>query len=418
MILKATDPAPRRSWSEYRIMKVLLSATLSTIYFNSQKLTLDMQLDQLDQKTRALKLVYGLTHSDLKVLWHEPYCAFCYRSQAELDAGDQSTQLGLCKQCQLAHHCPGCPVNQHLQHCAKLKAVAWDEAFMIQHYHCFQQISVDLPMMKPRTSYHPLSKVLNWYEYLDVISDKQLPGPRVLSPDLQPVCVEGEITATALRAATWKLSSMLTIVAALEATVPDLATRKTLTLHLVGADTAEMGLLSAFEELLHLLPALQTLHYVLVGIDLPSSLDFPDGSPGVIPFESCSVCTGTNRSRSTEMFTGAYEGFIQTARYTRPDLAVAFHTGNTSLEHETQWMPTLNRLIQADHATVFTSYNEEEMKQETAHLRSLGAEFVIKGERNKWQCMIPRLEIAEEVENAIFYENMFWYVIAGTGAGS
>lgn len=312
----------------------------------------------------------------------------------------------------MAHHCPTCPVGRHYQHCERLKTVSDHEVFEIIHYSNTKQCSLDLPMRKPRTVYHPLSTVSSWHEYLTTVSG-QPDVPGLISPDLDPLDVEAESWARALRASTFKLSSMLTIVAALEAVLPDLATKESLTLHLIGAAfESELRMLAAFEELLHLLPSLKTLQYVLVGPEVGS-----EDNNTVVTFDCCPACTNANRTRSAVIFKGVYHDFAQSADYRKPDLAVAFNTGCSQM-HVAQWLPTLQYLVEAGHPTVFTSYNHVEMSEETELLaKGLGAKLVIPGQKNKWRCMIPHLEIAEEEENEFFYDNMYWYVISGERSG-
>ncbi len=78
------------------------------------------------------------------------------------------------------------------------------------------------------------------------------------------------------------------------------------------------------------------------------------------------------------------------------------------------WIPTIKYLAEeADHGTLFTAWNEKEMRNEVQVLQTLEAKFVIKGQRNKWRGMRPMLEMMEEKENDIYYAHYYWYVIAG-----
>lgn len=284
---------------------------------------------------------------------------------------------------------------------------------MLTHYQKTKRSSLDLPMVTPRTTYHPLSKVSHWHEYLTKVSDKAYTG--LISPDLDALAPRYQVYASALQASTKKLSRMLTIVAALEAVFPDsLATKESLTLHLIGAEDEEFRSLAAFEELLHLLPALRSLHCVLAGPELGQPVD---KNNELITFGCCPVCTDANRTRSAATFQGVYHDLAHSAAYEKPDLAVAFHTGS-SQDQVGQWLPTLRHLVGAGHPTVFTSYNLGEMEEETELLaKGLGAQLLVPGQKNKWRCMVPRLEIMEEVENQLFYENWYWYMISGEKVG-
>jgi splicing suppressor protein 51 len=280
---------------------------------------------------------------------------------------------------------------------------------MIQHYLETKQTSVDMPTAAPRSTYIPLSSATSWGYFFSTISDKSM-TKGLLSPDLKPLVGNIEM-ACAMTAATDKSSRMLTIIAGLETVFPNLATKEDLTLHIIGASAMELDTLMMFEEIMHLLPALRKLHCVFVGIELPNPVD---GNSRVL-LNSCPNCSASGRQRSMEMWRGAYHDVITKSKLPRPDMAVAFHTGSSQDAVE-QWAPTLKYLANAEHATIFTTYNEDEMKGETTILKALGAEFIVPGERNKWQGMTPKLEIAEENENSIFYDHMYWYVLAGKTA--
>jgi splicing suppressor protein 51 len=50
-------------------------------------------------------------------------------------------------------------------------------------------------------------------------------------------------------------------------------------------------------------------------------------------------------------------------------------------------------------------------------LKCLGARILVQGEKNKWRGMKPMLEVMEEVENSVYYNNQYWYVVAGRQLG-
>jgi len=202
---------------------------------------------------------------------------------------------------------------------------------------------------------------------------------------------------------------MLTIIAALEAALPDLGTKTQITLHLIGAHSRELEALMLFEEILHLLPALKELHCAFVGPGLPK----PVGTAEKLVLDCCEDCAKAERVRSIDMFKGTYHDFIKDERYSKPDLAVALQTGHAEDEVGT-WTPTIKYLVNtADHATVFTTWNGKEMREEMKIMTNLEAKFVVEGEENKWKGMRPLLEIMEEKENRIYYPHYYWYVIAG-----
>jgi splicing suppressor protein 51 len=230
-----------------------------------------------------------------------------------------------------------------------------------------------------------------------------------VSPDLKPLA-DHALAGSSLVAATQKGTIVTTIVAALEAVYSDLATRQTINIHVIGAATQELDSLMTFEEILHLLPSLQEIHCSFVGIHLPSPAENRR-----IMLQCCETCVAAERKRSVDMWQGAYHDYIKMDMYVKPDLGVAFHSGHTMEEVE-EWQPTLDHLVNAEHCTLFTTFNEDEMLEETETLKKLGASFVREGEKNKWKGMRPLLDSLEVEEDNVYYFNQFWYIVAGRKA--
>jgi splicing suppressor protein 51 len=148
----------------------------------------------------------------------------------------------------------------------------------------------------------------------------------------------------------------LTIIAALEAT--GLATKPTLNLHVIGATSLELRSGVMFEEIMHLLPTLSYLRVCFVGPETPQYTDVED-KPAMLA--TCPPCSNANRTRSLELYSGAYHDYVTAPNYEIPDLAVAFQTGH-SMEEVESWAPTIRHLVRnAQHPTVFTAFNEAEL---------------------------------------------------------
>jgi splicing suppressor protein 51 len=160
------------------------------------------------------------------------------------------------------------------------------ERFEINHFLETEERVPRLLTKVPRSTYIPLSTTSSWYDYYTRVSDKDM-ITGLISPDLKPLMENIEM-ANALRAATDELSMMLTIIAALEALYDDLVTKESLNLHLLGATARELDSLMCFEEILHLLPWLQSLHCSFVGIDMPNPID----GTNTIILDCCPHCTG------------------------------------------------------------------------------------------------------------------------------
>ncbi|KAG0648277.1 Zinc finger MYND domain-containing 17 [Hyphodiscus hymeniophilus] len=339
-------------------------------------------------------------------------CFSCHQQAPTLSRCSKCKRVWYCSQkCQkqdwTARHKQLCPklvaantLNVHRSHEPRTWAEYRRETETGQDY------SPRFPTDTPRTTYVPLSTAESWYDYYTKISDKSMVAG-LLSPDLKPLADNANMSS-ALIAATDELCLFLTIIAALEAT--HLATKPNITLHLVGANAVELGSLMLFEELLHLLPTLQNLHVVFVGPELPRSVSGEDEST---PLDCCPECTGLKRTRSLAMTTCAYHDYAAREGYQAPDLAVAFQTGH-ALEEIASWAPTIRYLArEARHPTVFTTFNEHEMLSELAGLKTLGARFIVEGERNRWRGMRPMLDPLEELESSAYYQHQYWYIVAG-----
>jgi splicing suppressor protein 51 len=92
----------------------------------------------------------------------------------------------------------------------------------------------------------------------------------------------------------------------------------TLELHFIGASSMEHDALMLLED----------VDCSFIGLELPK----PIGTNERLTLDRCEDCTTAARSRSVQMFKGAYHYFIKTDRNTKPDLAVALQTGYDILE--------------------------------------------------------------------------------------
>lgn len=240
-----------------------------------------------------------------------------------------------------------------------------------------------------------------------------------------------------MRKLTTSLTLPLTILAALEELFPDLTTRQTLNIHLVGASSKETLHFPVFEEILHHLPALKELNISAIGFELPQNLvdqHTQHGKPVVI--DCCDDCAPKGRTQSLTLWKGAYHDFAVSNRYEKPDLAVAFQSG-FSQNDRLEWAPTIKYLAQAPHPTMFTTYTELEMKEETAIFRTLGVKFLKAPEINKWRSLVPVLDpptknedddgmlgrvygggnvlLMNDKEGSVYYHHYYWYIIGPKG---
>ena len=251
--------------------------------------------------------------------------------------------------------------------------------------------------------YIPLSSAKDWYDYYTGLSDKV--GLRSkMNRDLRYLAndpKEREFVGD-LRCGTNTTTIQLTLIAALEAIIPNLSTRSSIDLHIIGADLAEFNSVPAFEELLHFLPWLKALQISFVGLNVLEQ------TPHTV--QCCTTCTKMGRTISMTTWRGPYHAHVGTEFYKTPDLAAAFQTG-FSVDEEASWYPTIEYLARAPHPTLFTALRYFEIRGEMGVWKRLGAEFAKKAEINKWKGMSPSLGVCGDKPNEVLYPNYWWYIV-------
>jgi splicing suppressor protein 51 len=261
-----------------------------------------------------------------------------------------------------------------------------------------------------------LSTAKDWYEYYTKISDKGI-FEKFVNSDMEvsaPRDQQAHEVLGLMRYATNTGTMALTIIAALEYSFPDIEERTSLKIHLVGAMLREFQGGSILEEILHLLPSLKRLELIFIGLEIPKRTASEMGAR-IDQLECCPSCTSAGRTRSYGMFLGTYHDYVKTNHYEKPNLAVAFHTG-FSQSMTAEWRPTIDLLSKAQYPTLFTTYNKNEMEEETTILNELRANFIQKAEVNKWKGMCPIFEVIEEKEDSVYYPNYYWYIVGPKSA--
>jgi splicing suppressor protein 51 len=274
---------------------------------------------------------------------------------------------------------------------------------------------------KPRSTQKPLAKSAGWYDYFVNISDKSFIKSRV-EPDFSAISSSAtkgaakqrefeESRRMFLTLSTDTLTMPLTVAAALEDL--QLATMRTLKIHLLGATGREFLGMSAFEEMLHLNPALKTLDITAVG---PSSQLYGQGPEGYAPkvdLPCCDACQSQKRKRPISAYKGLYHDFAASSFYEKPDLIVAFNSGCVDGDDaDSDWDRTIRLIVDSDIPALFTTYNPREAWHEQVKMRNLGAKFIVEPEKNKWSSLVPMPEFLDE-EYEMWYQNYHRYIIKG-----
>jgi splicing suppressor protein 51 len=263
----------------------------------------------------------------------------------------------------------------------------------------------------PRKQYFPLSSASDWYDYYTRLSDMGGFSSK-MNRDLKYQANnprEREFVKY-IRYGTNTTTIQLTLIAALEVIIPNISTRNSINLHIVGAAGAEFASVPAFEELLHLLPSLTTLQLSFVGLNVLEDLKDDTETQKPHTLQCCNTCTKMGRSISITTWRGPYHAYIDTKLYKTPDLAAAFHSG-FSVDEQADWYPTIKYLAHAPHPTLFTAARYFEIQGEMGVWKNLGAEFVKNAEVNKWKGMSPSLVVCGDKPNEVNYRNYWWYIV-------
>lgn len=330
---------------------------------------------------------------------YEPCCYHCYRRESQLEDG---SKLNVCRYCLLTSFCSSCEQTHPPAECATVQQIAADDKILVDLHRRTGKSSTISFTRFPREQYCPLSSVKDWYDYYTRLSDMGFCSSK-MNRDLK---YQGDDPkerefVELLRYGTNTTTIQLTLIAALEAIIPNIGNRTSINLHLIGAAGAEFNSVPAFEELLHLLPSLTALQLSFVGPNVSTQSHTP---------QCCTVCTKMGRSILVTTWRGPYHAYVDTDFYKAPDLAAALNSG-FSVDGEAGWYPTIKYLAHAPHPTLFTAFRYFEIEGEMGIWKNLGAEFVKNAEVNKWKGMSPSLVTCGDKPNEVAYQNHWWYIV-------
>ncbi|KIN02864.1 hypothetical protein OIDMADRAFT_52690 [Oidiodendron maius Zn] len=343
-----------------------------------------------------------------RLVGYEPYCYHCYRRESQLE---DKTKLNACQYCLLTSFCPSCQQTHPSAECVTLQDIAADDKIIVDLRRRTGKSSIVSFTQLPRKHYLSLSSAQDWHDYYTRLSDKG--GCRSkMNRELKHLLndpKEREFIEY-LRCDTNTTTIQLTLIAALEAIMPNVSTRSSISLHVIGASGAEFASLPAFEELFHLLPSLTALHLSFVGLNVLEDLTDDTETKNSLTLRCCTACTEMGRSISMTAWRGPYHTYVDTECYKTPDLAAAFHSG-FAVDEEAAWHPTIKYLAHAPHPTLFTAARYFEIRKEMGVWKNLGAKFVKNAEVNKWKGMSPSLTVCGDKPNEVLYQNYWWYIV-------
>lgn len=329
--------------------------------------------------------------------------------------------LNRCKDCRLAFSCADCSSTpEHSpETCAAYQSFRRIENFRINFFEDTGKATPITCTQFPRESRKLLADASGWFDYYTKISDKQQIEGK-FKPDFSSI--EDDIDRNGsddekdsaermlmfLLYATDTLTMPLTIVSALEDLNLD---QPHLNIHMLGVTDRELAGLANFEELLHLVPGIQSLHITAVGPAIPGP------SEGTVlskqNLDCCPPCKVDGRQRSLSLYKGVYHDFAQSAAFEKPDLIVMFNSGWIDGDDaKSHWASTIKKLVEDNVPALFTTYNSGEAQHEQEKLRAMGANFVTKVGENKWKGLVPTPEFIDE-EYGMWYNNAYRYVVQG-----
>lgn len=364
-------------------------------------------------------------------IYQQPFCDTCHLTTLDF-SGDKRITLSPCAECKMAFWCS--------QNCRNLSYLKHQQEFCKELseqvvYNCMRYSgrildlgalrlanpSVSLPTEHPRSTYIQLSSLVSWRDYFDL---SNFPTAGCMSTTNSVTSFDSKTVTRYmnLKKTSNEMTCVLTILAGLEATITDLDTKSTLTIHLDGAAQWEVGKTMLIEELFHLCPGLKhlTVGYVgpengffnyIDGVDRPASTHLES-------LDSCKECQSEGRSNRMFFYRGLYHEFLATdlATHHPPDLIVAFTSGHQDSNVDL-WAPTLKQILASNKPAVFTTFNAKEASEEEAAFDKLGASFIMRPRINTWHGLVGYYERSGP-KYTLWYKNLYWYIVKGQDPAS
>ncbi|KAJ7574523.1 hypothetical protein C8J56DRAFT_978474, partial [Mycena floridula] len=199
----------------------------------------------------------------------------------------------------------------------------------------------------------------------------------------------------------------LTVIAGLEASIPDITSRKSLEIHFVAAADREISTRGMLEEILHQFPSLKRFHIRYIG---PESVGDQNLNPNTN--HACADCKGRGCTRTWSLHPMEYHRFLEENPTKRPDFIVGINTGWSEIAVDS-WSVTLDKILALKVPTLFTAYSELEGRLEAAQLRYKRVNFIVDAEENRWKGVIPIINkgiLASQGVLAVYSRRLLVYI--------
>jgi splicing suppressor protein 51 len=264
---------------------------------------------------------------------------------------------------------------------------------------------IALRTMHARTSYIAPSSLSDWADYHERVFPDFATGVQLFARQFQGNHSDAEHAAGTIFIDS--TSMVLTLLAAMEHTIPNLQMRSKLCIHIVAAAHKEFNTQDMMEELLHYLPKLETVVIVYIGPTLPTVSTASQN-------HACYGCRQSRRRRTVILCPITYHEFAESAKYRAnpPDLVAGFNTGMGEVG-VSGWEKSMRVVLESNVPAVFTTYTVFEALNDTNMLTELGASFVKTLEKNLWRGVIPLIAERIEVHGLDHFSNNYWFIVRG-----
>ncbi|KZV72350.1 hypothetical protein PENSPDRAFT_733551 [Peniophora sp. CONT] len=335
---------------------------------------------------------------------------------------DEFSTFHRCKRCELAWYCsPECKSSLEAAHtrqqCDALFELHCTERFNLDYTLRRRQIrTINFITPQPRRTYRRLSSLTGWDSYFE----HHFPEYNIWTTNGASEFAAGNKDPKAAVTALTKeaLVFPLTIATALETALPDVASRTSLVIHVVGADTRELLSQATLENILHCYPRLRSLKLCFIG---------PNADPHPYPRNvACGECIDQRRRREVLYAPVKYHDSpwapckVHPSRPNAPDFIVCFNTGMLESDAATDsWAETIQVILDADVPALFTTTTRADAFKEVAKFRAERARFILKARKNRWHgpLHIPNVYRAEELmeggPQTTAYNSHYLYMVQG-----
>lgn len=270
-----------------------------------------------------------------------------------------------------------------------------------------------IPSVCSATTYIPRSTIGSWSDYFQASHGSENLPVCTIPGDHGAINTGQQILARRrdINLASEAGSTIMTILGALEYTVPDLATRSALVIHIVAAADDELSVMELNEDLLHHCPNLKELSIAYVGPHVPKT--------SIEKRKPCDECHKNSRSLAVAHFQALYHKCALTQKNSEnvADLICAFNSGHTVDNPAvgvapTTWTPTPKHIFASSTPAVFTTYIVMEASKEEGALDRLGTNSILRPQINPWHSLVGNPALIQP-KGSMRYKNYYWYIVQG-----